>query len=322
MWRIGWVTYLDTQGSWPQLTALYNLLKTANWPGPSMLPRNSVAWAHNATTEKSKLRNLPFEDYTHLPEVCWSAPVTQPPEHSKNPVHWKLVNSFPWGFGDFVGTFPLLPTQRSTKAPRERAILFNRDSLANILNPVYFVKLVFNFSCKTFLEIRFDSNKGRDFQLCPRRQMPERCGHTGKIFLVSQGNCVGQEETIVHSRDQQQAWWCTCWSQRITFFFKLGYNTSIHAVSLAILGQLKLKATWGALCWRPVSSHSPCSLPPQVPAFIRQMQHRSELAKIIQTAGLPHSLKRRKNLCFLCDFSWGPVRILLCIIDVFLEVWG
>lgn len=107
-----------------------------------MVPRNTAAWACNATSEKATRKKTTFwrlysSAWGLSKSICYSLPS----EHKRNAVHWKLVNSFLWGSWDFLGTVPPPHPRRSTKAPREKAVLSNKDSLANILIPVYFVKL-------------------------------------------------------------------------------------------------------------------------------------------------------------------------------------
>lgn len=151
--------------------------------------------------------------------------------------------------------------------------------------------------------------------------MPERCGHKGKMFLISQGNCARRGGVHLSTAViKQQLWWCTCWSQRISSFFKFGCGTSLCVVSLAILDQLKVRPhgypmlkTNKFTFLSPSSSLGPCIW---VKCNTTQNQQRWFICS--------HALlsnKGKEIALFLFNYFRGPIRILLCIIDVLLEVW-
>lgn len=143
--------------------------------------------------------------------ICYSA------EYRQKFSSLELCQQLPLRFSRFPGDISTPSHIKVNQGSQIKTIFKNKKKTYwPTSGPAYFFRLVFVYLsvCTVQGERLLPLIKGEPLS-CP--QMPKRHGPTGKMVIISHGNCgrVGNR-LIIHSCVQEQLRRCTCWSPKMT----------------------------------------------------------------------------------------------------------
>lgn len=142
--------------------------------------------------------------------ICYSA------EYKQKFSSLELCQQLPLRFSRFPGDISTPSHIKVNQGSQIKTIFKNKkkDLLANVWTCLFFQACVYLSVCTVQGERLLPLIKGEPLS-CP--QMPTRHGPTGKMVIISHGNCgrVG-DRLIIHSCVQEQLRRYMCWSPKMT----------------------------------------------------------------------------------------------------------